>query len=202
MKAILSFGASAPYRAAGVVLAGALLLSSCSEQRQQIYNASNTGGDYAILTCEELRVAALSIDQRLGGSASYTNSGEPTTLLQAHRASVAEAGQTRDCPGIDVPAPAEAPVIADTQPIVNTPAEVVRSGRFLQVATFRKPGNRDRTVIKLTSEGFDVDVRPIQLAGGVYYRVVVGPLATRAEIARLDRSNRRMGFDDAFFVIQ
>lgn len=196
MKTILSFRGVGSLKAVGGLFAAVLALSACSERHQRIYEASSSGGDYAILNCEELRVAALTIDQRLGGSARYGTTGEPTDLLRQQRASIVDLRQSRNCPG-------------GASPAVATPAQVVAEaqdtdrieGKYLQVATFREPANRDDLVAKLAADGFDVGVRPIQLAGATYYRVVVGPLATISEIARIDRTIIRMGLNDAFFVI-
>ena len=195
MKTILSLGDAGAIRVFGGALACLLALGACSERHQRIYEASSTGGDYAVLECEELRVAALTIDQRLSGSSRYASAAEPTNLLQQQRASIADLRQTRGCPGGASPvAPSPAQVVADARD-----ADQIE-GKFLQVATFREAANRDDLVARLSADGFSVGVRPIQLAGTAYYRVVVGPLATISEIARLDRTIIRMGLNDAFFL--
>lgn len=181
----------------GILLASLFAISACSENSERIFEASNTGGDYAVLDCEELRVAQLSIDQRLGTSSTYSTVGEPTILLQIQGETIAPIRQTRDCP---------------TDPALNgaTPSEVVANssdtdlveGAFLQVATFREVSNLDRFVAKLSNDGFPVQVRPITLAGSIYNRVVVGPLTTVSEIARIDAAILRMGLSDAFFLKQ
>ena len=175
MKNTTSIG-GARLTVTGAVLA-AFAMSGCSERHQRIYEASITGGDYAILNCEELRIAALTIDQRLGGSSQYSSAGEPTNLLRDQRASIAGLRQSRSCPG-------------GASPVAATPAEVVADaadtdrieGKFLQVATFRIPANRDELVARLRRQEFTVSVRPIQLAGATYDRVVVGPLTTISNI--------------------
>lgn len=181
----------------GILLAGLMAISACSESNSRIYKASNTGGDYAVLNCEELRVAQLSINQRLGTSSSYSNVGEPTILLQIQGETIAPIRESRDCPGGSTPmAVNPAQVVAEA-----TDTELVE-GRFLQVATFREVSNLDRLVAKLTDQGFAVQVRPITLAGDVYNRVVVGPLTTISEVAKIDAAILKMGLADAFFLKQ
>lgn len=176
----------------GVFLASLLTISACSENNAHIYEASNAGGDYAVLNCEELRVAQLSIDQRLGGTSSYSKVGEPIILLETQRSSIAPIRQSRECP---------APVAATpAQVIAEAPDTELAEGAFLQVATFREVSNLDRFVAKLAAEGFPIQVRPITLAGGVYNRVVVGPLTMTSEIAKIDAAILKMGLADAFFL--
>lgn len=181
----------------GILLAGLMAISACSENSARIYEASNTGGDYAVLNCEEMRVAQLSINQRLGTSSGYSNASEPTILLQIQGETIAPIRESRDCPG-------------GSTPVAETPSKVLAEatdtelaeGRFLQVATFREASNLGRMVAKLTDQGFAVQVRPITLAGNVYSRVVVGPLATISEVARIDAAILKMGLADAFFLKQ
>ena len=195
MRPSVSFRTARSLRAIGGLLAGVLALSACSERHQRIYEASNTGGDYAVLDCEELRIASLTIDQRLGGSTRYATSAEPTNLLQQQRVAITNLRQSRDCPG------GASPVAASPAQIVAESQETDQiEGKLLQVATFRETGNRDDLVSRLTADGFAVQVRPIQLAGETYYRVIVGQLATISEIARIDSKIIRMGLNDAFFL--
>lgn len=181
----------------GILLVGLMAISACSENNSRIYEASNTGGDYAVLNCEELRVAQLSINQRLGTSAGYSTAGEPKILLQFQGETIAPIRESRDCPG-------------GSTPVAETPSQVIAEaadtelveGRFLQVATFREASNLDRMVAQLTDQGFAVQVRPITLAGNVYNRVVVGPLTTISEVAKIDAVILKMGLADAFFLKQ
>lgn len=178
------------------IAAAVLILAACAERGGEIYEASAQGGDYAILDCSQLEVAERSIGQRLSGSASYSTVGEPSSLLASQRDQISTTRASRQCPG-DPVLPAA------------TPAEVVQSqdsdlllkdATYLQVATFRDPANRDRTVERLKAEGFQTFVRPIQLAGGAYYRVIVGPISSVRDVASIDAVTIRMGFNDTFFV--
>ena len=181
----------------GILLSGLMAISACTADNSRIYEASNTGGDYAVLNCEELRVAQLSINQRLGTSSGYSNVGEPTILLQIQGETIAPIRKSRDCPGGSTPVAATpAQVVAEA-----TDTELVE-GRFLQVATFREVSNLDRMVATLTDQGFAVQVRPITLAGNVYHRVVVGPLTTISEVVKIDAAILKMGLADAFFLNQ
>lgn len=183
-----------------VSLVGLMAISACSENNARIYEASNRGGDYTVLDCEQLRVAQLSIDQRLGASSGYSTVGEPTVLLESQRQSIVPIRQSRQCPG-------------GSNSVAVTPAQVVAGGTegsnatlaeeaFLQVATFRETYNRDNLVAELAADGFPVQVRPITLAGKSYDRVVVGPLTKISEIARIDAAILKMGLADAFFLKQ
>lgn len=180
----------------GFMIGAGLGLAACSERHEKIYQASETGGDYAILDCSELEVAERSIGQRLTGSTSYSQAGEPSALLTSQRSQIATTRSSRQCKG-------------DPAAQTITPAEVVESrnseillqdGAYLQVATFREEANRDRTVNRLRENGFQTFVRPIQLAGQPYYRVIVGPITSVAQVASIDALTIRMGFNDTFFV--
>ncbi len=181
--------------AIGVLITGLLMISACSQNTTRIYEASNTGGDYAVLNCEELRVAQLSINQRLGASSAYSTVGEPTILLEIQGETIAPIRESRDCPG----GPTSV-AVTPAQVVAEAPDTELADGAFLQVATFREVSNLDRFVAKLVADGFPVQVRPITLAGNVYNRVVVGPLATTSEIARIDSAVLKMGLADAFFL--
>lgn len=181
----------------GVLLASLLVLSACSENSTRIYEASKAGGDYMVLNCEELRVAQLSIEQRLGGTPSYSKVGEPTILLETQRSSIAPIRQSRKCPGGSSPV-----AVTPAQVVAEAPDTELVEDAFLQVATFREVSNLDRFVAKLAAEGFPIQVRPITLAGGVYNRVVVGPLTMTSEIAKIDATILKMGLADAFFLKQ
>ena len=182
--------------ALGLTLTAAVFLAGCIERNDEIYQASEEGGDYAVLDCSELEVAERSIGQRLTGAASYSSVGEPSTLLASQQNQLVTARSSRRCVG------------ADTVGLV-TPAEVVQSpnsdilldgAQYLQVATFREAANRDRTVETLRSNGFQTLVRPIQLAGQTFYRVLVGPISSVSEVASVDALTIKMGFNDTFFV--
>lgn len=179
------------------LLAAVLMISACVQNNAHIYDASNEGGDYAVLNCEELRVAQLSIDQRLGGTTGYSKVGEPIVLLETQRSSIAPIRQSRNCPGESIPAAA-----TPAQAVADAPNEELAENAFLQVATFREVSNLNKFVAKLTDDGFPVQVRPITLAGGLYNRVVVGPLTTTSEIAKIDAALLKMGLADAFFLKQ
>ncbi len=202
MKDRMNHGAAFQRTGFGALLAGLLTISACSQNNARIYEASNAGGDYAILNCEELRVAQLSIGQRLGNSSSYYTTGEPTVLLQTQRDSISSIRTTRDCPGGSIPTvvtPAQVVAEAEQAP---QPEPNLTEGKFLQVATFREAANLNKMVANLTAEGFPVQVRPITLAGVVYNRVVVGPLTTISEVARIDAAILKLGLSDAFFLKQ
>ena len=180
----------------GAAVFAGLGLAACTERGAEIYQASQTGGDYAILDCSELEVAERSIGQRLTGATNYSQAGEPTTLLASQRSQLAQTRSSRQCEG-------------QTAITAITPAKIVETqdseillqdATYLQVATFREAANRDRTVEALRARGFQTSVRPIQLAGQTFYRVVVGPIASVADVASIDAVTIRMGFNDTFFV--
>ncbi len=179
-----------------VLTACLLTLTACIERTGGIYEASEQGGDYAILDCSQLEVAERSIGQRLSGSTSYSTVGEPSGLLQSQRSQISDVRSSRQCPG-DPALPAATP--AEVVQSDNTEI-VLQDATYLQVATFREPANRDRTVERLEAEGFQTAVRPIQLAGQTFYRVLVGPISSVTDIASIDAMTIRMGFNDTFFV--
>ena len=176
-------------------MVGVLALGACSTERMKIYRASSTGGDYAVLECQDLRIAQLTISQRQAGSVNYTVIDEPADLLEEQRVRIANIRSERGCPGGSDPI-----AITPSQTVAEAPDTDLVEGSFLQVATFRVQSNADRVVAKLTAQGFAVQERPITLAGGLYTRIVVGPLTTISEIARIDQAILKMGFNDAFFL--
>ena len=181
-----------------VYFAGAALLAlaACSDRQMQIYNASETGGDYAVLSCEELNVALLTIGQRLSGSASYASLGEPSGLRGSQGRQISDVRSARNCPGGEtLVARKPVEVIEAAQP-----EKLLEEAAYIQIATFLVEPNRDATVEKLRAMGLPVIVRPILLAGSTFHRVIVGPLKTVEEVALVDRTAIQMGFDDAFFV--
>ncbi len=182
-------------RGLGLAMAGVLALGACTTERMKIYRASNTGGDYAVLECQDLRVAQLTISQRLAGSVNYTVNSEPTSLLEEQRDRIASIRRERDCPGGSKPI-----AVTPAQTVAEAPDADLAEGAFLQVATFRFQPNADRLAAELTAQGFTVQEKPITLAGEPYTRVIVGPLTTRSEVARIDKAILRMGFNDAFFL--
>ncbi len=176
-------------------MVGVLALGACSTERTKIYRASNTGGDYAVLQCQDLRVAQLTISQRQAGSVNYTVNDESADLLEEQRVRIANIRRERGCTGDSDPI-----AITPSQTVAEAPDTDLVEGSFLQVATFRLQSNADRVVAKLTAQGFAVQERPITLADGTYTRIVVGPLTTISEIARIDQAILKMGFNDAFFL--
>lgn len=181
----------------GCLLAGLVVISACSENRERIYEASNSGGDYAVLDCEKLREAQLSIEQRLGASTGYSKAGEPAALLEKQRAPIATIRKSRQCPDGFNPI-----AVTPSKAVADAPDKDLVEDAFLQVATFREMSNLDKLVARLTTEGFPVQVRPITLAGAVYNRVIVGPLTKTSEIARIDAAILKLGLADAFFLKQ
>lgn len=77
---------------------------------------------------------------------------------------------------------------------------LLENANYLQIATFREETNRDATVAKLRAMGFETSVLPIQLAEQTFYRVVVGPLTSINDVARIDAAAIGMGFNDTLFL--
>lgn len=177
-------------------LIAVLGLTACVDREENIYQASSVGGDYAILDCSELEIANRTIGQRLTGAGSYSNEGEPSTLLESQRAQITDVRTTWQCPG-------ESSVLAATPTeVIEAPSEdlLLENANYLQIATFREETNRDATVAKLRAMGFETSVLPIQLAGQTFYRVVVGPLTSINDVARIDAAAIGMGFNDTLFL--
>ena len=185
------------------ILGGVVFLAACVERRGQIYAASLTGGDYAVLSCEELETAQLSIRQRLAAkeTAAFA-SNDSGGLLVAQQDQIAQARLRQSCPGGAVVEPITPRAILAQPEAAEQDAPTIDlvDATFLQVGTFAKPANADRVAGSFRAAGIDVAIRPITLGDRGYQRVVVGPLATLGDVATADRIAADLGLNDAFFA--
>lgn len=186
------------------VLAAALLgmtalVAACSENRNNIYTASVSGGDYAVLSCEELGEAQLSIRQRLGarGTSATDNGG----LLVTQQDQLAAVRVRRNCPGGAVVEPVTPRAMLDSpaEP-AGEQAVAAPDAKYLQVGTFVLESNADRVFNTFRAAGIGAETVLITLGGKSYQRVIVGPLNSRTDIARADKVAAKLGLRDTFFA--
>lgn len=80
----------------------------------------------------------------------------------------------------------------------SSSAELTR--RFVQVGVFRVAQNANDARAQMQRAGFSALIRPIEIEGTVFQRVVLGPAKDRSELDRMLAHARQMGFLDAFAV--
>lgn len=86
---------------------------------------------------------------------------------------------------------AEAKVLVDVEPIsVELPEPV-----WLQVGSFREPGQAMREKQRLATVGLEVEIRASESNRGTYYRIVSGPYTNKLELNQLRNRFHRMGAD-------
>ncbi len=71
---------------------------------------------------------------------------------------------------------------------------------FVQVGIFSVEANAQAAVAKLARAGIQATTRPGSSAGKRFWRVIVGPATSAAELARLLETIKDQGFPDAYFV--
>ncbi|MCA0043136.1 SPOR domain-containing protein [Celeribacter litoreus] len=113
---------------------------------------------------------------------------------------IADAAATLDAletPAATMPKPkptAPAPAPAQTAPA--TPL----SKPFLQIGIFSVEANAKRTVEMLGSQGLDAEIKAGESNGKAFWRVIVGPATTSAELKSLLEKVKQTGFTDAYAV--
>ncbi|SNY48786.1 Sporulation related domain-containing protein [Pseudooceanicola antarcticus] len=80
-------------------------------------------------------------------------------------------------------------------PVQATPVyATTASHRYVQVGSFRQPGNAQATAARMRASGLPVQIT----ASGAYQVVLLGPFSSSSDLAHGLSAARRAGFDDAF----
>ena len=83
-----------------------------------------------------------------------------------------------------------------------TPAPKPRSlsKPYLQIGIFSVEANARDTVSSMTAEGLSASMSRLTLNNKSFWRVIVGPAATMANMSAMIKTVRAAGFDDAYAV--
>ena len=90
-------------------------------------------------------------------------------------------------------------VKATTKPTAVTPPTPANAV-FAQLGLFSVESNANATLAKLEAKGIAGKIVKSSAKGKTFFRVLAGPVATKAEKASLLTSVKSMGFSDAYFV--
>ena len=191
-----------------IIGAAALAAAACIPMQPEIYQASSTGGDFSLLSCTQLTTAEGSVRQRLAAldpQSVYafgvvTPQGAPVAerrmILNTAAAELGDIRGRRNC-GESAPIVTAAEALAQPE---DAAAPQIDAGRYLQVATFESPENRDAALAALRARGVSANAQPVTLAGKLHHRILIGPLRSRAEIAEADAAASALGLTDGFFT--
>lgn len=195
----------------GIAVFAAAILSltaACVPMTPGVQEASTRGGDYTILDCSELSIAAGSVRQRLatisGGGAAAFGAVTPAGVRVKDRAVILQDGlEDIEAKRIEKGCEVSAPIVTAAE-VLEQPeparTEFFGPARFLQVGTFEIEYNSDVAISALRDAGVDAYSRAVTLNGFGHWRVVAGPLTSAAEVEAADAVARRLGLNDAFFV--
>ncbi|MCX8227530.1 MAG: SPOR domain-containing protein [Sulfitobacter sp.] len=123
-------------------------------------------------------------------SAPDTTVEAPATVTETALPPVAvAAGAAIEAAPVAKPAPA--PAAAKTSSLGKP---------FVQIGIFSVEANADRSANQMRSAGMLPSVKRSEINGKAFWRVVVGPAATKTELAALLKSIKAEGFSDAYAV--
>lgn len=198
---------SAFTRIAAIALATATL-SACLPTEPEIRRANAAGGDYNLLDCEGLAVAAGSVKQRIAVLSPETAIAFSIVTPQGLRVeerkafldeALVDIGAVRERRGCRTVAPIlTAPQLRE-QPLTDQ-TTFMSAGRYLQAATFEAAVNRDTALDAFAAKGVPTEVRDVTINGLRHWRVLLGPLRTPEQADAADAAARDLGLTDAFFV--
>ena len=106
-----------------------------------------------------------------------------------HRATVSTMGTTA---GVTAAQPRRADTRADTR------AGMMTDGRFVQIGTYREPGNVQAAVQALRAQGLPAATGQVTSGGRQLQVVLAGPFTARADLQGALSAARSMGYSDAF----
>ena len=151
---------------------------------------------------EYLGPAPLGDDRRLLAKLNRMKGAPKATLLAAIDGRATEAPPVRVAEARPSAPPVRtAPAGATAVPHRVRPAGYApASGYFVQVAAFADPGNAEAARRRLGGIG-PVDVRPVDVAAGRFWRVRLGPLASLEDAEDLLGRVRDIGHHDARIVV-
>ncbi len=89
---------------------------------------------------------------------------------------------------------------ATPRPVVHPAADSASAGYYVQVASFADPQNARAARAELSAIG-PVEVKPVDVADARYWRVRLGPLASRADAESLLGQVAKQGHSDARIVL-
>ena len=191
------------------IIGAALAASACIPIQPEIFQASATGGDFSLLSCNQLSTAEGSVRQRISSldpTSVYafgvvTPEGAPVAekrlILNSAANEFGEIRNRRNCEN-QGPVVTASEVLA--QPEDQVAATDLQAGRYLQVATFEFPENRDAALGALRAKGVSANAQPVLLAGREHYRIIIGPLRSREDIEAADAAASSLGLTDGFFT--
>ena len=202
---------SAALKHVAVAVVSVIFLAGCLSTTPNVEEASATGGDFSLLTCEQLNEAESTLSQQFAFAsnptppafAATTASGEALreqiSLVENTIIDLETKSRANNCASAS-PVVTSAQVLAETEEQAETMA--LTSGQYLQVGTFIREGNRDTTMQRYQAAGLPVIDETVVIGGRSYSRVLVGPLADRDMLRRADAIANELGLQDSFFVVR
>ncbi len=119
----------------------------------------------------------------------------PTEIAETSLAPAAGAAAAIDTPAQPAPVATPAPV---------APAKPAKASNlskpYVQLGIFSMEANADRTAKQMRGAGMLPTVKRSEINGKPFWRVVVGPATTAAELAKLIKAIKAEGFSDAYAV--
>ncbi len=196
-------------RAGAVAVFGVSIISGCISTIPLVQEASATGGDFSLLTCDQLRDAELTLGQQLAfvnavipplfaaTTAQGVELSEQRVFVQTAQSDIAAKAGSSGCA-------ASNPVVTASQALQQTDglsdATPLAAGQYLQVGTFASVANAETATQRFQTAGLPVVREVVALSGRSYSRVLVGPLATREMLRQADAIATEIGLRDSFFV--
>ncbi len=116
----------------------------------------------------------------------------PATVTETALAPVATAAAAAIEAAPATPAPAT-PAPAPTQP-----SNLAKP--YVQIGIFSVEANADRSANQMRSAGMLPTIKRSEINGKAFWRVLVGPAATKTELTALLKSIKAEGFSDAYAV--
>ncbi|KIN71883.1 Sporulation related [Sulfitobacter guttiformis KCTC 32187] len=99
---------------------------------------------------------------------------------------------------------APTPVPAATPAPAPKPAQPTQSSSlakpFIQIGIFSMEANANRAAKQMSGAGLMPSVKPSEINGKTFWRVVVGPAATSSELSKILSTIKSEGFTDAYAV--
>ncbi|MEM7269960.1 MAG: SPOR domain-containing protein [Pseudomonadota bacterium] len=203
------------------------IAASCTRHSHWVEEDFAGAADFSSLTCAQLDVAEIATLQRMAaispiidqaaardrravllgpvGWAITASEVDPPEMqeygvLKAERLLITGERGRKNCEALRLAALQQTTSSSSTIALETAQTAATPSGTFLQVGTFADPENATRVVKAFQAEGLPVDVRPIEIAGNLYRRVVIGPVGQNANLDRAIAVAAAQGLNDAFMV--
>ncbi len=88
----------------------------------------------------------------------------------------------------------------EPQPVAEIPPDAIPAKPFIQIGIFSREGNANRAAKQINRAGIVPTVKRSEASGQPFWRVIVGPASSQAELETLTATIKAEGFKDAYTV--